>query len=253
MADHLIRLDEKRHAGFLAEGRQDPVTKQFLKPGMEIVICANDKIAFIHKYWTGRCPLCGGTKTLPGMPGEIVPPTKSSFPLVRTIGIASALLVVGVVVVAALIGQSGQWQTPEGGRSTSSSQTEGKPDASSGKVGGTVPPQVTDRPPVSEVQRPQEPSPFATHSSPWVFPDSDRRFLGDADLRGLSSEQLWRARNEIFARRGYRFQTSKGQVYARELGNYYIGREPDQKRLYSLFNKFERHNVELIKQYEGIR
>jgi len=36
----------------------------------------------------------------------------------------------------------------------------------------------------------------------FIFPDSDQRFLGEADLKGLSLAELRVARNEIFARRG---------------------------------------------------
>jgi YARHG domain/TIR domain len=36
----------------------------------------------------------------------------------------------------------------------------------------------------------------------FIFPDSDQRLLGDADLKGMSLVELRLARNEIFARRG---------------------------------------------------
>jgi caspase domain-containing protein/YARHG domain-containing protein len=40
-----------------------------------------------------------------------------------------------------------------------------------------------------------------------IFPDSDRRLLTAADLRGLSKDELRLARNEIFARRGRYFES----------------------------------------------
>jgi|GEM_PF-3599357 len=83
-----------------------------------------------------------------------------------------------------------------------------------------------------------------------VFEDSDRRFLTDQDLSFLDKEKLWRARNEIFARRGYRFQSDKGKAYAASLGAAYRGTVADAGQVYRSFNEYEKYNVELIKQYE---
>ncbi|WFU25637.1 YARHG domain-containing protein [Bradyrhizobium sp. CB1717] len=44
--------------------------------------------------------------------------------------------------------------------------------------------------------------------SGFIFPDSDRRLLTVADLRGLSNDDLRIARNEIFARRGRYFEAA---------------------------------------------
>lgn len=44
--------------------------------------------------------------------------------------------------------------------------------------------------------------------SGFIFPDSDRRLLTPADLRGLSNDELRIARNEIFARRGRYFEAA---------------------------------------------
>src|SRR5437773_10125462 len=46
---------------------------------------------------------------------------------------------------------------------------------------------------------------IAPASGPWLFPDSSSRYLSATDLSNLSSADLWRARNEIFARTGYKF------------------------------------------------
>jgi len=68
-----IKLDAQRHAAFLAEQRKDPITKESLHAGIEIVICANDKIAFIADNWTGQCPICRGTATLSYIPASSLP------------------------------------------------------------------------------------------------------------------------------------------------------------------------------------
>lgn len=64
MTTHRIKLDPIHHAQFLAEGRKDPITKEPLDAGMQIVICANDNVAFISDNWQGSCPICHGTETL---------------------------------------------------------------------------------------------------------------------------------------------------------------------------------------------
>lgn len=87
--------------------------------------------------------------------------------------------------------------------------------------------------------------------SPFMFPNSDTQVLSDAELSGLSSDELWIARNEIFARRGYIFQSSRGQTLARKLGGAYQGYTSDQDAIYSQFNEVEKANVEKIQRYEG--
>ncbi|MCG6534398.1 MAG: caspase family protein, partial [Syntrophales bacterium LBB04] len=64
------------------------------------------------------------------------------------------------------------------------------------------------------------PSSVSGHSK-WLFPDSKSRYLTETDLRGLSLDQLWVARNEIFARNGFIFKTDKGRDYVRSLGSAY--------------------------------
>ena len=64
---------------------------------------------------------------------------------------------------------------------------------------------------------------------------------------------LWRARNEIFARKGYRFSSAKGMAFARSLGSYYSGVEGDQDRVLNSMNQYEKANVDLIKSIESGR
>lgn len=111
-------------------------------------------------------------------------------------------------------------------------------------------------PPEASPEPPPPSSPDKTiqpSGAPWLFADSNSRYLTNSDLRGLTSDQLWIARNEIFARRGYRFHTGRGIAYGQSLGSWYIGADSDGSRIYSSFNDYERHNVELIKQYERRR
>jgi len=75
MSLHVHQLDIKRHAKFLAEDRQDPITKEPLKAGDEIVICANCNTAYLRDSWnfinSGKC-VCGGTNTLNYVPGSVL-------------------------------------------------------------------------------------------------------------------------------------------------------------------------------------
>jgi hypothetical protein len=89
-----------------------------------------------------------------------------------------------------------------------------------------------------------------SQSGPWLFPDSSSRYLSPNELAGLSADQLWLARNEIYARNGYRFSSPKGIAFARSLGSYYHGVDPDDDRVFNHMNPFEKANVILIKSIE---
>jgi hypothetical protein len=84
----------------------------------------------------------------------------------------------------------------------------------------------------------------------WLFPDSSKRLLTRQELRGLPPAELWRARNEIYARNGLIFASERGQAYARTLGLLYRGVDPDQDRVFQRMNSVEKANVELIKSFE---
>ena len=89
-----------------------------------------------------------------------------------------------------------------------------------------------------------------SQSGPWLFPDSNSRYLSLNEVVGLNANQLWRARNEIYARNGYRFSSPKGIAFARSLGSYYHGVDSDEDRVLNHMNPFEKANVILIKSIE---
>src|SRR5213079_2961712 len=89
--------------------------------------------------------------------------------------------------------------------------------------------------------------------SPWMFADSSERRLARKELAGLSADQLWIARNEIYARHGLIFSSPKGKAYAAALGSLYRGLDADQDRVFKRMNKVEQDNVELIKSLEPRR
>ncbi len=100
-------------------------------------------------------------------------------------------------------------------------------------------------------QTPSTPPPIANARGPWLFPDSSSRYLSAAELSSLSPDDLWRARNEIFARNGYKFKTARGIAFARTLGNYYHGVDDDQDRVFNNMNQYEKANVTLIQSIES--
>jgi pSer/pThr/pTyr-binding forkhead associated (FHA) protein len=91
---------------------------------------------------------------------------------------------------------------------------------------------------------------IAPAREPWLFPDSSSRYLSTTDLSSLSSADLWRARNEIYARKGYKFSSSRGIAFAQTLGNYYRGVNAHQDRVFNNMNQYERANVTLIRAIE---
>jgi len=94
------------------------------------------------------------------------------------------------------------------------------------------------------------PPSVAPARGPWLFPDSSSRYLSATDLSSLSSADLWRARNEIFARKGYKFSRPRGIAFAQTLGNYYRGADDNQGRVFNKMNQYERANVTLIRAIE---
>lgn len=85
---------------------------------------------------------------------------------------------------------------------------------------------------------------------PWIIPDSSHRLLTDTDLSVLSRSELWKARNEIYARNGYIFKSAKGKAYARSLAGWYSPQNPDSSDVYRKMNATEKENIQRIKAYE---
>ena len=73
-----------------------------------------------------------------------------------------------------------------------------------------------------------------------VFPESSGRFVSGGEARDLGCDDLWYARNEIFARNGFRFETARGRA---AFGTDGWTRNPH-------LNRFERANVDLFERLE---
>lgn len=84
----------------------------------------------------------------------------------------------------------------------------------------------------------------------YILPDSNRRYLTEADLEGMDDSQLRLARNEIYARHGRSFQTPDLNNYFNSK-SWYDGYIPQENFDDSVLNEFEKANLELIKSKEG--
>lgn len=86
----------------------------------------------------------------------------------------------------------------------------------------------------------------------YIINDSNVRKLTDADVSGLSKDQLRLARNEILARHGRRFKDEGLQNYF-DSKSWYSGTISPKDfdiNMDSRLSEIERANVEMIKKYE---
>lgn len=89
-------------------------------------------------------------------------------------------------------------------------------------------------------------SPTVATSGEYILPGSDDRRLTESELAPLTLEQLRLARNEIYARRGYIFNSEDLQSYFSKKSWYY----PDASYNGTTVNEIEKYNVELIQSRE---
>lgn len=79
----VIKINRQMHASLLADHRKDPVTKELLKVGDEVVVCANCKTVYLKDVWVrsknGNC--CSQNKTADSIPNiEFSTIKKNSIP-----------------------------------------------------------------------------------------------------------------------------------------------------------------------------
>lgn len=83
----------------------------------------------------------------------------------------------------------------------------------------------------------------------YIFPDSDKKYLSEEEVRSLSADKLYIGRNEVFARHGYIFKDSNLKQHF-ESTSWYQGTVNGDQFNMGVFNEYERKNVELIKKIE---
>ena len=97
-----------------------------------------------------------------------------------------------------------------------------------------------------------EDSQTVQNTEDYIFPNSSSVLLTDAEVSGISKDQLRIGRNEILARHGRRFNDQALQQYF-DSKSWYSGTiSPDEfdANLDSRLNDVERANIEIIKKYE---
>ena len=86
-------------------------------------------------------------------------------------------------------------------------------------------------------------------SSSYLIANSDSKYLTDNDIKGLSLQQLNYAKNEIYARRGRKFQSKELQDYFNSKSWYKGTIEPDMFQE-GMLNDYEKKNAEFLKNAE---
>lgn len=97
-----------------------------------------------------------------------------------------------------------------------------------------------------------EDSQTVQNTEDYIFPNSSSVLLTDAEVSGISKDQLRIGRNEILARHGRRFNDKALQQYFDSKSWYNGAISPDEfdANLDSRLNDVERANIEIIKKYE---
>ena len=97
-----------------------------------------------------------------------------------------------------------------------------------------------------------EDSQTVQNTEDYIFPNSSSVLLTDAEVSGISKDQLRIGRNEILARHGRRFNDQALQQYFDSKSRYNGTISPDEfdANLDSRLNDVERANIEIIKKYE---
>lgn len=86
-------------------------------------------------------------------------------------------------------------------------------------------------------------------SNDYVIPDSNSRYLTSSELKKLSLKEINYAKNEIFARRGRKFQSKELQDYFNSKSWYKGKIKPDDFQ-WNTFNDYEKANAELLSKTE---
>ena len=91
---------------------------------------------------------------------------------------------------------------------------------------------------------------LAKTNGAYIFPSSSTTLLSDAQVKGLSKNELRIARNEIYARHGRGFSNKAIQAYFNACSWYKIDNAYDYANEYANLSDIEKANVKLIKAYE---
>ena len=105
-----------------------------------------------------------------------------------------------------------------------------------------------------ETEEPAEDPATDVTDRDYIFPDSASRYLTDADVEGLTIQEINYGKNEIYARHGRRFKSQELMDYFESKSWYqglYDSQDFDDNYAYTL-NEYERRNSEFlnVKEHE---
>lgn len=83
-----------------------------------------------------------------------------------------------------------------------------------------------------------------------MFSSSDSTYLTTSQVRALSSFKRAVARNEIYARHGYKFRYNKDMIRYFNSQSWYRNKGKSASQVEREFNKYERANIRLIRKVE---
>lgn len=90
----------------------------------------------------------------------------------------------------------------------------------------------------------------SANQSDYILPQSSTQILTEADLSGLSAQQLLLARNEIYARHGRKFKDAQIQEYF-DSKSWYNGTVEAENFDPAVLSDIERTNISFIKAHEA--
>lgn len=106
--------------------------------------------------------------------------------------------------------------------------------------------------PQDEPSAPEQQPEETEQDDAYILPNSDKAYVTEDELKGLTQEELRIARNEIMARHGRIFRDPTLDAYFRSKDWYEPTMEPDtfDSQSGSILNNYETKNIALIKQME---
>ncbi len=113
-----------------------------------------------------------------------------------------------------------------------------------------IPTAVPSVAPITAPSPSAAPSPSPTPEPDYLLPESNTRYLTEADLSSLTHEQLCFARNEIFARHGRIFKTPQIAAYFNSK-SWYHGTVSPENFNEKVLNAYEWANISFIRDYEN--
>lgn len=90
---------------------------------------------------------------------------------------------------------------------------------------------------------------YAYNDEEYIFPDSDKRYLDESDVAGMSAQELAYGRNEIYARYGRDFNAQELKDYFSGKSWYTVSYSADDFP-YDSLNEYEKYNAKFLKQEE---